>query len=93
MPEVHGVDKGIDLNMQLEKQVIKFMITSEVRRVIQIKPRLGQGREGIKRKIKLYISPPLNKPIIQVKAKPILQQPQNIVQPKIISKVLVSEGF
>ena len=56
--------------------------------VSQIKPRLGQGRAGIKWKIKFPASP-LNRPIIQLKEKLISQQPQNLVQPKITLKVPV----
>ena len=48
LPEVHEVDKGIDPNILPEKQVIKLIITSEVKGVTQIKPRLGQSRVGIK---------------------------------------------
>ena len=48
LPEVHGVGKGIDPNILLEKQVIKPIITSEAKRVPQMKPRLGQSRAGIK---------------------------------------------
>ena len=62
LPEVHGVDKGIDLNILPEKQAIKPIITSEVKGVMQIKPKLGQGRAGIKCKIKLPLSPPLLSP-------------------------------
>ena len=45
---MHGVDKGIDSNILSEKQVIKPIISSDIKGVTQIKPRLGQGREGIK---------------------------------------------
>ena len=38
------------------------------------------------------MSLPLNKPIIQLTETPILQIPQNIVQPKITSKVPVPES-
>ena len=48
LPEVHGVDKGIDPNILPEKQGIKPIITSKVKGVTQIKPRLGQNRAGIK---------------------------------------------
>ena len=39
------------------------------------------------------MSPLLNKPIIQIREKPILQQPQNIAQPKTTLTVPVSESF
>ena len=48
LPEVHGVDKGIDPNIQPEKQVIKPIISSAAKGVTHNKPRLGQGRPGIK---------------------------------------------
>ena len=71
LPEVHKVDKGIDPNIRLEKQVIKPII-SDANDIPQIKSRLGQGRTGIKQKIKLPVSPPLDKPIIQIAEKLIL---------------------
>ena len=42
LPEVHRVDKGIDPNAQPGKQVKKSIVSSEVKGVTQIKPRLGQ---------------------------------------------------
>ena len=56
LPEVHGVDKGIDPNILLEKQVIKPVRSSEAKGVTQIKPTLAQSRAGIKQKIKLSVS-------------------------------------
>ena len=41
---------------------------------------------------KLPVPPLLYKPNIQTEENPILQQPQNIIQPKITSKVLVPES-
>ena len=58
LPEVHGVSKGLDSNVQPEKQVIKAVI-SKVKEVPQIKPRLGQGRVGLRCKSKLQISRPI----------------------------------
>ena len=52
LPEVHGVGKGLDLSILSEKQVIKPIITSEVKEVTQMIPTLGQGRASIKQKIK-----------------------------------------
>ena len=46
LPEVHGVGKGLDLNILSEKQVKKPIITSDGKGICQIKPRLGQGRAG-----------------------------------------------
>ena len=48
LPEVHGIVKGIDPNIKLEKQVIKPIISPEGKGISQVKPRLGQDREGIK---------------------------------------------
>ena len=77
---MHGVDKVIDPNVQPEKQVIKPIVSSEAKGITQNKPRLGQGRAGIKRKIKPHLSQQLNKPIQS--GEPILQQPQNTAQLK-----------
>ena len=58
MPEVHGTRKGLDPHKISEKQP-----ESIVRLIIEKKPRLGQGRAGIKRKVRLA-PPPLKKEII-----------------------------
>ena len=39
LPDIHGVDKGIDPNIRLEKQVIKPIISSEAKGISQIKQR------------------------------------------------------
>ena len=83
--------KGLDPNIIPEKWVIKPIIASEVKGVSQNKPRLGQGRTGIKWKIKFPVSPPIDRPIVELK-KPISQQPQNLVQQKITSNVPVTES-
>ena len=44
-------------------------------------------------KNKLPASTLLNRPIIQLKEKPISQQSQNLVQPKITLKVLAPESY
>ena len=44
LPEVHGVKKTLDTNTLPEKQ----KITPQIKKNIEIKPRLGQGRTGIK---------------------------------------------
>ena len=63
LPEVHGIDKGIYPNIMSEKQVIKWVISSEAKGISQVKLRLGQGRVGIKQKMfKFLISQPLDKP-------------------------------
>ena len=88
LPEVHGIDKGIEPNIRMEKQVIKPIITSEVKSVSKIKPILGQGRAGIKQKLLNILYLPLldkpeqpqfvagRSPILQIGERQILQQPQ-----------------
>ena len=65
----------MDPNIRPEKQVMKPMVTFDAKKSIsQIKPRLGQGRAGIKQEtIKLPVSLPIDKPIIQIIEKPKLQ--------------------
>ena len=48
LPEVHGVEKGLDLNILPEKQIIKPLAVTKVRQVSQIKPRLDQGRADLR---------------------------------------------
>ena len=51
------MDKGIDPNIIPKKQVIKPVhipqthISPEAKGISQVKPRIGQGRVGIKRKM------------------------------------------
>ena len=55
--KVHSIDKGIDPNIRLEKQVIKPVVTSqmhtlpETKIISHVKLRIGQGKVGIKRKM------------------------------------------
>ena len=51
LSEVHRVGKSLDPHTQLEKQIIK-PIVSKVKEVSQIKPRLGEGRAGFRCKNK-----------------------------------------
>ena len=78
MAKVHGIGKGSDPNMLLEKQVIKAIVTSEVEG-------LGQGRAGFRWKIKTPMPPPIIKPIVKLIEKP-------IEQPKVILKVPIPES-
>ena len=48
LQEVHCIGKGMDPNTRLEKQIIKPIMSSEVKSVTQIIPTLGQGIAGIK---------------------------------------------
>ena len=52
--------------MQPEKQGIKPIVVTKEKYISQIKPRLGQGRAGLRYKIKTQII----KPIVQVMEKP-----------------------
>ena len=51
LPEVHGTCKGLDPNIQLEKQIAKPLF----KETPQAKPRIGQGRAGSRWK-----KPPIN---------------------------------
>ena len=84
LPEVQWIDKGISPNVQPEKQVIKPIIVPEVKGITQNKPRLGQGRAGVRRKMKVQPSPQLSNPI-KVTSKLTLQHPESTVQPKTFS--------
>ena len=57
--EVYGVNKGLDLNIQPEKQVITPS-GLKVKGIPLIKPRMGQGRAGLKCK-----KPQTSQPIAQ----------------------------
>ena len=56
LPEVHGIGKDLDPNIQLERQVIKPMPVTKVKEISQIKPRIGRGRAGMRCKIKTQTS-------------------------------------
>ena len=63
LPEVHGEDKGIIPNVQPEKQTLKLIIVSpEVKTPTWKKPRLGQGRAGLRSKEKVVTPSLPNKP-------------------------------
>ena len=54
LPEVHGVDKCVDPNVKLERQVLKSPnLTTQPNH--QSRCRLGQGRAGLSRKSKAPI--------------------------------------
>ena len=54
LPEVHGLDKGVDPNVKPERQILKSPnIATQVN--LQNRPRLGQGRTGLRRKTKAPI--------------------------------------
>ena len=82
MPEIHGVDEGINLHVQPEKQIIKPMTAMlEVKTHSWRKPRIGQGRAGLRRKVKSVTPPPPNK-TAQVSSKPDLQNTESTIQPQ-----------
>ena len=80
LPEVYGIDKGLDPNILPGKHVIKPTVTSEG--TSQIKPRFGQGRVGLKWKIKIPIPLLVNKTIVKVTEKPIEQPKENAKDPR-----------
>ena len=49
---MHGIGKGLDLSIQPEKQYLKPTVDRKMKEIFQIKPRLGQGRAGLRWKIK-----------------------------------------
>ena len=77
----------------------------EAKGISQVKPRLGQGRAGIKRKMLTFpVSQPSDKPkqpkllpgrkpIIQITERPPLQQSQDIIQSKTRLKISTPESL
>ena len=59
VPEVHGIGKGLDPNIQLEKQAIKPILATKAKEISQIKPRKHQGRAILRHKIKTLIGKPI----------------------------------
>ena len=43
LPEVYGMGKGLDPNIQPRKQITKYILTTETKGAPEIKSRLGQG--------------------------------------------------
>ena len=94
----------MDPNVQQEKQIISPVVTpqghvsTQSKGQFHVKPRLGQGRAGIKKNIIRFPIPqfqerpeqpkliPGRKPIIQIAERPILQPPHSVAQPKTHSK-------
>ena len=96
LPEVHGTRKRLDPCKILEKQ-----LQPVVRLVIEKKPRLGQGRAGIKRKVKL--APPSQKKEESIgpnfpRPKPIISSDKAVlavdpIVPVLLPKIPRSEGL
>ena len=77
LPEVHGVDKGINPHVQPEKQTLKpTIVLPEVKTPTWKKSRLEQGGAGLRRKIKIGPSQP-NKPV-QTEPTPLERQKSEI---------------
>ena len=57
LPEVHGVSKNLDSNIQPEKQTIRPL---KENKILQEKPRIEQARAGMMRR-----KPPIYQPIVQ----------------------------
>ena len=64
---------------------MKAMITSEVKGMPQINPKIDKGRAGLRWKITTPMSPQINKLIIKLSEKP-------IEQPKVVLKVPIPES-
>ena len=53
---VHGVDKGVDPSVKPEKQILKpIKLATEPNPQVLSKSRLGQGRAGLRRKMKIHV--------------------------------------
>ena len=66
LPKLHGIDKGVYPNIQLEKQMIRPVVTpvqshisTESKVPYHAKPRLGQGTADIKKKVLRFPFPQL----------------------------------
>ena len=100
LPEVHGIDKGIDPNIRPE-EVIKSVIisqthiTPEAKGISQVKQRLDQGRAGIKIKtLKFSVSQLHDKheqPKLLSGRKSIAQIEKRPIQPKTRLKISTPE--
>ena len=96
LPEVHGTRKRLDPHKIPEKQLWPV-----VKLAIEKKPRLGQGRAGIKRKVKL--GPPSQKKEVSIgpdfpRSKPIISSDEAVsavdpIVPIPLSEVPRSEGL
>ena len=80
LPEVHGVEKGINAHVQPEKQTLRHAIVSpEIKNQTYMKPRLGEGRVGLRRKAKVVAPSQPNKPV-QVEPTPLERQEAEITK-------------
>ena len=81
MPEVHGVDKGVDPNVKPERQILKSP-NPTTQSNPHGKPRLGQGRAGLRRKMKvptqMQVQP---RDVSQIKEQNLSKQKEGIQTP------------
>ena len=54
MPDIHRVDKGVVQSVKPEKQILNFTKLLKGPNP-QSKPRIGQGRAGLRRKMKISV--------------------------------------
>ena len=62
VPEVHGIDKGFNLHVKSERQKSVVMLPTDKTPPIDKrlpKPRIGQGRAGIRRKARVILPTPM----------------------------------
>ena len=81
LPEVHGGDKGIDPHIRPERQTVKPTVTQTDIRMPTYKPRVGQGRTGIRKKVEM-VTPPQHKQVIPSISEK--QGPEIMTQPQVI---------
>ena len=83
LPEVHGVDKGVDPNVKPERQILKSPNLA-TQPNIQNTPRLGQGRAGLRRKMKAPIQVQTQvqpREVSQIKGQTLSKQKESIQTP------------
>ena len=83
LPEVHGVDKAINPHVRPEKQTLKpITVTPETKNPTWKKPKLRQGRAGLRRKVKVVTPPQSIKPV-PVMPKLEKQKTETTTQPQV----------
>ena len=70
LPEVCGADKGLDPYIRSERQTVKPTVTQTEVRTPTYRPRVRQGRAGIRRKVKMVIPPQPKQVIPSISEKP-----------------------
>ena len=83
VPEVYSVDKGVDPNVKPERQILKSPnLTTQPK--LQNRPRLGQGRAGLRRKMKAPIQVQTQvqpREVSQIKVQTLPKQKEGIQTP------------